>query len=91
MCLRLLTITPKKPNSANRRVAKVKLNNFTKPITVKIPGEQHQLQQHSVILIKGASVRDLIGVKQVAIRGKFDLSGVAKRKTARSSYGVKLR
>ena len=89
VCLRVLTISPKKPNSANRRVAKVNINQYKTKITVKIPGESHNLQQHSSILISGAKVKDLIGVSYKAIRGKFDLAGVTNRKTARSRFGVK--
>ena len=83
-------MNPKKPNSANRRVAKVKIIESTKILTVKVPGEQHNLQQHSTILIRGGRCRDLIGVSFVAIRGKYDLLGVKGRKTSRSLYGVKL-
>lgn len=91
VCLRVLTVSPKKPNSANRRVASVtfinpKLNN---KLLIKIPGEGHQLQQHSTLLVRGARIRDLIGVSYSGIRGKYDLLGVANRKTSRSRYGVK--
>jgi len=91
VCLRLTTMSPKKPNSANRRIAKAFLTRFNKRfnINVKIPGEKHNLQQHSTILIKSGRVRDLIGISNVAIRGKLDLFGVANRKTSRSVYGVK--
>lgn len=91
ICIRLTTLSPKKPNSANRRVAKVNLNTCGKlsNITVKIPGEGHNLQQHSTILLKGSRIRDLIGVNNSAIRGKFDLAGVVNRKTSKSLYGVK--
>jgi small subunit ribosomal protein S12 len=89
ICLKLLTLSPKKPNSANRRVAKIRLINNKYKIMAKIPGENHNLQQHSIVLICGAKVRDLIGVSYSDIRGKFDLLGVSNRKTKRSSYGVK--
>lgn len=89
VCLRALTLSPKKPNSANRRVVKVLLTQYKANLVAKIPGENHNLQQHSTVLIQGARVRDLIGVSYKAIRGKFDLSGVSNRKTARSCYGVK--
>jgi len=89
VCLRVLTISPKKPNSANRRVAKISLTHYKTKLTAKIPGETHTLQQHSTVLIRGARVRDLIGVSYVAIRGKYDLVGVPNRKTSRSRFGVK--
>ena len=92
VCLKLTTMTPKKPNSANRRIAKVSLNQPTNRLkfNVKIPGEGHNLQQHSTILIKNGTVRDLIGVNTIAIRGKYDLAGVKNRKSSRSIYGIKL-
>ena len=89
ICLKLLTLSPKKPNSANRRVAKIRLIGNNERLTAKIPGESHNLQQHSIVLIHGARVRDLIGVSYSVIRGKFDLLGVSNRKTKRSLYGVK--
>lgn len=89
VCLRVLTISPKKPNSANRRVAKVKTLKYSTFLTVKIPGEKHNLQQHSTILICGGRSKDLIGVHLKAVRGKYDLVGVVGRKTSRSLYGVK--
>lgn len=92
ICLKVFTMDPKKPNSANRRVTKVKFfkkgDFFT---TIKIPGEKHNLQQHSTILTQGGRSRDLIGVHLKAIRGKLDLAGVFNRKRARSLYGVKKR
>jgi len=89
VCLRVLTISPKKPNSANRPIIKANtIKNKTK-LTAKIPGESHNLQQHSIVLIKSARVRDLIGVRYAAIRGKFDLLPVSNRKTSRSCYGAK--
>lgn len=90
VCLKILTMSPKKPNSANRKVAKVKITQNFDQITIKIPGESHNLQQHSTVLVRGGRTRDLIGVKLKAIRGKYDLSGVSKRKTSRSKYGVKV-
>ena len=89
ICIKVLTISPKKPNSANRRVCKVKLIKTKQLLTVKIPGEGHNIQQHSTILIRGGRSRDLIGVRNIAIRGKYDLLGVSNRKTSRSLYGVK--
>ena len=89
ICLKLLTISPKKPNSANRRVAKIRLIGNNERLTAKIPGESHNLQQHSTVLLNGSRVRDLIGVSHSVIRGKFDLLGVSNRKTKRSLYGVK--
>jgi len=79
----------KKPNSANRRIVKAIITHTKSKIMAKIPGEGHNLQQHSTILIKGAKVRDLIGVNYSAIRGKYDLAGVTNRKTSRSRFGIK--
>ena len=89
VCLRVLTISPKKPNSANRRVTKTSLTHYQTKLTAKIPGESHNLQQHSTVLICGAKIKDLIGVSYSVIRGKFDLLGVTNRKTRRSLYGIK--
>jgi len=89
VCLRVFTISPKKPNSANRRVVKAIITSTKSKIMAKIPGEGHNLQQHSTILIRGAKVRDLIGVNYSVIRGKFDLTGVISRKTSRSRFGIK--
>ena len=89
VCLRVLTMSPKKPNSANRRIVKAIITKTKAKLTVKISGESHSLQQHSTILVNGARVRDLIGVNYRAIRGKFDLSGVPNRKTRRSLFGIK--
>jgi len=89
VCLRVLTISPKKPNSANRRVLKLNMTHLKIKLTAKVPGESHNLQQHSTVLIRGSRVRDLIGVSYSAIRGVFDLSGVTNRKTSRSRFGVK--
>ena len=89
VCLRILTMSPKKPNSANRRIVKTSLTHYKTKLTAKIAGESHALQQHSTILVRGAKVRDLIGVSYATIRGKYDLLGVSNRKTKRSIYGVK--
>lgn len=89
ICIKILTMSPKKPNSANRRIAKVKILQKGIPATIKIPGEKHNLQQHSTVLVCGGRSRDLIGVHLKAIRGKYDLAGVVGRKRARSVYGVK--
>nr|YP_684380.1 ribosomal protein S12 [Oltmannsiellopsis viridis]ABC96339.1 ribosomal protein S12 [Oltmannsiellopsis viridis] len=85
-CVRVFTRTPKKPNSALRKVAKVRLSNKT-TVIVAIPGEGHNLKEHAIILFRGGRVRDLPGVKYKAVRGVLDLAGVQKRKTARSKYG----
>lgn len=89
VCIRVLTISPKKPNSANRRILKSRVANNKIKLIAKIPGESHSLQQHSTVLLRGARVRDLIGVNYSAIRGKYDLLGVINRKKSRSIYGVK--
>jgi small subunit ribosomal protein S12 len=91
ICLKVLTMSPKKPNSANRRVLKVKLTSCSVALTVKIRGEGHTLQQHSSALIHNAMIKDLIGVSSVAVRGKYDLSGVSNRRSSRSLYGVKIK
>ena len=88
VCLRVFTKTPKKPNSALRKVAKIRLCN-TRKILAFIPGERHNLQEHSVVLVRGGRVKDLPGVKYRAIRGVLDLQGVKNRKSARSKYGTK--
>ncbi len=88
VCLSVTTTTPKKPNSALRKICRVKLSNGQEG-TVYIPGEGHNLQEHSVVLIRGGRVRDLPGVRYHVIRGTLDASGVAKRKQARSKYGAK--
>jgi small subunit ribosomal protein S12 len=85
----VLTISPKKPNSANRRVVKARIINSKVRLTAKVPGESHNLQQHSSVLVSGAKVKDLIGVSYAVVRGKYDLLGVVNRKTSRSLYGVK--
>ena len=76
VCLKVLTLSPKKPNSANRRVCKIKLIKTKQSLVAKIPGEGHTLQQHSTVLIRCGRSRDLIGVRNVTIRGKFDLTAV---------------
>ena len=88
VCLQVKTITPKKPNSALRKVARVRLSN-KKEITAYIPGEGHNLQEHSIVLVRGGRVRDLPGVRYHIIRGVLDTLGVATRKQARSRYGTK--
>ena len=87
--MRVLTISPKKPNSANRRVTKVNLTQHKIRLTAKIPGESQNLQQHSTVLIRGCRARDLIGVSYATVRGKLDLLGVSDRKNSRSLYGTK--
>jgi small subunit ribosomal protein S12 len=88
VCLRVYTRTPKKPNSALRKVAKIRLTNKNEVIAY-IPGEGHNLQEHSVVLIRGGRVKDLPGVKYHCIRGIKDLQGVSNRQRARSKYGTK--
>jgi len=88
VCIRVYTVTPKKPNSALRKVAKVRLTTG-KEIVAYIPGEGHNLQEHSVVLVRGGRVKDLPGVKYHIIRGKYDCAGVEGRKSSRSLYGTK--
>jgi len=88
VCLLVYTKTPKKPNSALRKVARVRLSNGSSVIAY-IPGEGHNLQEHSVVLVRGGRVKDLPGVKYHIIRGVYDLQCVSSRKTSRSKYGVK--
>ena len=88
VCLKIVIRTPKKPNSALRKTAKLKLSN-SKKIVAYIPGEGHNLQQYSSVLMRGGRVKDLPGVKYHLIRGKYDFSGIKSRKTARSRYGTK--
>lgn len=88
VCIKIYNRTPKKPNSALRKVAKVKLTTSRK-VECYIPGEGHNLQQYSVVLIRGGRVPDLPGVKYHIIRGKYDLNSVKGRKTSRSKYGAK--
>lgn len=89
VCLSVTTTSPKKPNSALRKIARVRLTNKQEG-TIYIPGEGHNLQEHSSVLIRGGRVRDLPGVRYHIIRGTLDTAGVAKRKQARSKYGAKL-
>ena len=88
VCTRVYTTTPKKPNSALRKVARVRLTNQME-VTSYIPGEGHNLQEHSVVLIRGGRVKDLPGVRYHIIRGTLDTTGVANRKHGRSKYGTK--
>ncbi|MCA9308450.1 MAG: 30S ribosomal protein S12 [Patescibacteria group bacterium] len=88
VCLQVKTMTPKKPNSALRKVARVRLSNG-KEVTAYIPGEGHSLQEHSVVLVRGGRVKDLAGVKYTCVRGKYDLQGVKNRKRSRSLYGTR--
>ena len=88
VCTRVGTMTPKKPNSALRKYARVRLSN-TMEVTAYIPGEGHNLQEHSVVLIRGGRVKDLIGVRYHIIRGTMDTAGVDARRQGRSKYGTK--
>src|SRR5688500_17149751 len=88
VCVRVYTTTPKKPNSALRKVARVRLTN-TKEVNAYIPGEGHNLQEHSIVLIRGGRVKDLPGVRYHIIRGALDTAGVNGRKQSRSKYGAK--
>ncbi len=88
VCTRVYTTTPKKPNSALRKVARVRLTNAME-VTSYIPGEGHNLQEHSVVLIRGGRVKDLPGVRYHIIRGTLDTTGVQNRKQSRSKYGAK--
>ncbi|MEG8946795.1 30S ribosomal protein S12 [Rosettibacter firmus] len=88
VCTRVYTTTPKKPNSALRKVARVRLTNGIE-VTAYIPGEGHNLQEHSIVLIRGGRVKDLPGVRYHIIRGTLDASGVEDRKQGRSKYGTK--
>ncbi|MBN2267035.1 MAG: 30S ribosomal protein S12 [Candidatus Babeliaceae bacterium] len=88
VCTRVSTMTPKKPNSALRKVARVKLSNGME-VTAYIPGEGHNLQEHSMVLVRGGRVKDLPGVKYHIIRGTLDTAGVENRKQGRSLYGAK--
>ena len=89
VCLKVFTRTPKKPNSALRKVARVRLSNG-EIVSAYIPGEGHNLQEYSSVLVRGGRVKDLPGVKYHLIRGCYDLTGLEKRKTSRSKYGTKL-
>jgi len=88
VCTVVRTMTPKKPNSALRKIARVRLSNLLE-VTAYIPGEGHQLQEHSVVLVRGGKVRDLPGVRYHIVRGTLDTTGVAERGQSRSKYGVK--
>ena len=88
VCTQVRTMTPKKPNSALRKIARVRLTNGIE-VTAYIPGEGHSLQEHSVVLIRGGRVKDLPGVRYHIIRGTLDTAGVANRKRGRSKYGAK--
>jgi small subunit ribosomal protein S12 len=88
VCTRVYTTTPKKPNSALRKVARVRLTNHIE-VTAYIPGEGHNLQEHSIVLIRGGRVKDLPGVRYHIVRGTLDASGVQGRKKSRSKYGTK--
>ena len=88
VCTRVYTVTPKKPNSALRKVCRVRLSTGTE-VTAYIPGEGHNLQEHSVVLIRGGRVKDLPGVRYHILRGNLDTQGVANRKKRRSLYGTK--
>ena len=88
MCVRVYTTTPKKPNSALRKVARVRLTNGYE-VTAYIPGEGHNLQEHSIVLIRGGRVKDLPGVRYHIVRGSLDAAGVNDRRRSRSKYGAK--
>ncbi|MGE5356562.1 MAG: 30S ribosomal protein S12 [Deltaproteobacteria bacterium] len=88
VCTRVYTTTPKKPNSALRKVAKVRLTNQIEVICY-IPGEGHNLQEHSIVLVRGGRVKDLPGVRYTIVRGALDTAGVSDRKKSRSKYGTK--
>ena len=88
VCIKVTTTTPKKPNSAVRKIARVRLTNGAE-VTAYIPGEGHKLQEHSVVMLRGGRVKDLIGVRYTVVRGRLDATGVDGRKVTRSRYGVK--
>lgn len=88
VCVRVYTVTPKKPNSALRKVTRVRLSNGIE-VTCYIPGEGHNLQEHSLVLVRGGRVKDLPGVRYKVVRGALDTAGVANRKQSRSKYGAK--
>lgn len=90
ICLKVFLRTPKKPNSALRKLVKLRLLSNLKIITAYIPGEGHNLQDYSVVLVRGGRVKDLPGVKYHLVRGKLDFAGLKNRKTSRSKYGTKL-
>ena len=89
VCTKVTTTTPKKPNSALRKIARVRLTNGHE-ITAYIPGEKHKLQEHSVVMIRGGRVKDLAGVRYHIVRGRLDATGVDARRQARSLYGAKM-
>ena len=88
VCVQVRTMTPKKPNSALRKIARVRLSN-AQEVTAYIPGEGHNLQEHSIVLVRGGRVKDLPGVRYHIVRGTLDCQGVANRKRSRSKYGAK--
>lgn len=88
VCTKVTTTTPKKPNSALRKIARVRLTNGQE-VTAYIPGEKHKLQEHSVVMLRGGRVKDLAGVRYHIVRGRFDATGVDARRQARSLYGAK--
>ena len=88
VCVKVTTATPKKPNSAIRKIARVRLSNGTE-VTAYIPGEGHNLQEHSIVMIRGGRVKDLPGVRYHIVRGVYDTQGVDGRKRSRSKYGTK--
>jgi small subunit ribosomal protein S12 len=88
VCIKVTTTTPKKPNSALRKIARVRLTNGME-VTAYIPGEGHNLQEHSVVMLRSGRVKDLIGVRYTIVRGVLDAQGVDKRRNARSKYGTK--
>jgi len=88
VCTKVTTTTPKKPNSALRKIARVRLTNGQE-VTAYIPGEKHKLQEHSVVMIRGGRVKDLAGVRYHIVRGRFDATGVEARRQGRSLYGTK--
>ncbi|MFA5094881.1 MAG: 30S ribosomal protein S12 [Candidatus Omnitrophota bacterium] len=89
VCLQVRTMTPKKPNSALRKIARVRLTNGIE-VTAYIPGEGHNLQEHSIVLVRGGRVKDLPGVRYHIVRGTLDAAGVNQRKKSRSKYGAKM-
>jgi small subunit ribosomal protein S12 len=89
VCLQVKTMTPKKPNSALRKIARVRLTNSVE-VTAYIPGEGHNLQEHSIVLVRGGRVKDLPGVRYHIVRGTLDTAGVNQRKKSRSKYGAKM-
>ncbi|OGL78002.1 30S ribosomal protein S12, partial [Candidatus Uhrbacteria bacterium RIFCSPHIGHO2_12_FULL_57_11] len=88
VCVKVTTMTPKKPNSALRKIARVRLSNGME-VTAYIPGEGHNLQEHSIVMIRGGRVKDLPGVRYHIVRGVYDTQGVGNRRRSRSVYGVK--